>query len=96
MFYVIVALQPLILMLENVPIIGDLLNWLESAISVDGWIDSGYQFISERSFFEKFFGLIIFAIIVLLGIFSLIKKLSKLIIVIAIIIGLWLLYTNMS
>ncbi len=94
MVHILSIVRPLFLMFENIPVVGPIFDWLEGAIPLSRWIQSAVDFINNLSFAEQFLGAIIFGLIVLLGVFSLIKKLSKLIIVIAILVGLWLLYTN--
>ena len=81
-------------MFEGIPVIGPLLEQLETMIPVQDLIDQGYNFISNLSFAEQAIGLLVAAIVIVLGVFDLIKKLSKLIIVVAILVGLWLLYNN--
>ncbi|MFH5881940.1 MAG: hypothetical protein ACNA7U_01070 [Candidatus Izemoplasmataceae bacterium] len=80
--------------MPDIPFIGPILEFLQGLIPVGQWIDNGYNYIVELSFLEQLVGGLIFTIIIVLGLFSLIKKLSKLIIVVGILVGLWLLYSN--
>lgn len=69
-------------------------GFLEDLIPVQDWIDTLYNFVSDLSYIEQLVGLIVAAIIVVLGIISLVIKLSKLIIVVAILAGVWFLWTT--
>ena len=80
--------------MPDIPFIGSILDMLQGLIPMQDWIDQGYDFVSSRSFLEQLVGGLLFGIITLLGVFSLAKKLSKLIIVVGILVGLWLLYSN--
>ncbi len=79
-------------MFENIPFIGDLIVKLEAAIDLDVYLQKAFDFILSLSFAEKAIGLVGGGIIILLGAMELIKKLSKLIIIVAILAGLWVLY----
>ncbi len=81
-------------MWEGLPVVGPIIEFLKGLIPLEEWLQSATEYILDLSFAEQFLGGILLAIIFILGVFSLIKKLSKLIIVIAILVGLWLLYTN--
>jgi len=81
-------------MFENIPWLGDLIVKLEELINLDGYLEKVFDFILDLSFAEKAIGLVVGGIIVLLGAIELIKKLSKLIIIVAILLGLWVLYNQ--
>lgn len=63
-------------------------------LNIDGYITQAYDFIMDLSSIEQLIGAVALAIIVILGTFELIKKLSKLIIVVAVLFGLWILYNQ--
>ena len=67
---------------------------VEGFLDLDKYITDGYDFLIGLSYIEKLVGSLLVAIIGFLGIFELIKKLSKLIIVVAILGGLWVLYNS--
>lgn len=79
---------------DNIPIIGPLLESIGNSLPIEDYLQKAVNFIANRSIGEQLIGGALFAIIVILGVFSLIKKLSKLIIVVAILVGLYLLYQN--
>ena len=65
-----------------------------NGLNIDGYITDAYNFVMDLSSVEQLIGVAVLAIIVLLGTFELIKKLSKLIIVVAVLFGLWILYNQ--
>jgi hypothetical protein len=65
-----------------------------NGLNIDGYITDAYNFVMDLSSVEQLIGVAALAIIVLLGTFELIKKLSKLIIVVAVLFGLWILYNQ--
>ena len=67
---------------------------VEGLIPVQDLIDSAFTFINNLGVLEQIIGMLVLGVIVLLGTFSLVKKLSKIIIVIFIIGGLWFLYSG--
>ncbi|TVP94344.1 MAG: hypothetical protein EA374_06960 [Acholeplasmatales bacterium] len=81
-------------MFESIPILGPIIEMLQGLIPIDDFITMAYDFIIDLSFAEKAIGGAVLAVVLFLGIWDLIKKLSKLIIVAAILFGLWLLYAN--
>jgi len=80
--------------LESIPFINVIIGWIEQLIPLQDYIDSAYRFVSNLSYLEQLIGIIVLFIVIVLGVFGLIKMLSKLIIVLAILFGVWLLYTN--
>lgn len=79
---------------ENIPIIGNIIQFLEQFIPTQNYIDWVYNFVSDLSFLEQAIGIAVLNIVLVIGVFGLAKKLSKLLIVAAIVFGIWLLYTN--
>ena len=67
---------------------------VEGFLDLDTYINDGYDFLIGLSYLEKLVGSFLVAIIGFLGVFELIKKLSKLIIVVVILGGLWVLYNS--
>lgn len=67
---------------------------IEGFLDLDAYLTDGYEFLLELSYVEKLVGVLAGSIIGVLGVFELIKKLSKLIIVVAILGGLWVLYNS--
>jgi hypothetical protein len=80
--------------LDDIPFLDQIVGILEGFIPLETYIDQGYTFITELSYVEQLLGSLILGVILILGLMTLIKKLSKLIIVAAILFGLWLLYQN--
>jgi len=67
---------------------------VEGFLDLDTYITDGYDFLLGLSYIERLVASLLMAIIGFLGVFELIKKLSKLIIVVAILGGLWVLYNS--
>ena len=67
---------------------------VEGFLDLDAYIADGYDFLIGLSYIEKLVAGIIAGIIGVLGAFELVKKLSKLIIVVVILGGLWVLYNS--
>jgi hypothetical protein len=63
-------------------------------LNIEDYITQAYDFVIELSSIEQLIGAVVIAIILLLGTFELIKKLSKLIIIVAVLFGLWILYNQ--
>jgi len=76
------------------PVLNMIINWIENLIPLQGYIDRAYDFVSGLSYLEQLIGMIVFGIVVIVGLIGLVKLLSKLIIIAAILFGVWLLYTN--
>lgn len=70
------------------------LDAIKGFLDLDAYLTDGYDFLLGLSYIEKLVGAIVGAIVAFLGVFELIKKLSKLIIVVAILGGLWVLYNS--
>jgi len=67
---------------------------IQGFFDIDTYLQQGFDFIVALSYVEKLVGVLVGGIIVILGVFELVKKLSKLIIVVAILAGLWVLYNQ--
>lgn len=65
---------------------------INDTLGLSGLIESGYTFFTELNVVIQLVFLVVLAIIVIMGIFELIKKLSKIIVVVGILVGLYLLY----
>lgn len=65
---------------------------LESLFDVNQYIDAGAAFLRNLGILEQIVVAILALIITVLGTFELIKKLSKIVIVVAVLVGLYLLY----
>lgn len=61
-------------------------------LGLAGLIEQGYTFFTGLNVVVQLAALVVLGIIVIMGIFELIKKLSKLIVVVGILVGLYLLY----
>jgi len=66
-----------------------IIDAIQNILPLDKFIDQGYDFVMGLGYLEKLIGGLVGGIIVILGTFELIKKLSKLIIVVAVIVGVW-------
>ncbi|MGS0972714.1 MAG: hypothetical protein ACVCEJ_05715 [Candidatus Izemoplasmataceae bacterium] len=65
---------------------------LEGLFDVNQYIDAGAAFLRNLGILEQIVVAILAVIITVLGTFELIKKLSKIVIVVAVLVGLYLLY----
>jgi hypothetical protein len=71
-----------------------IIETIEGILDLDGYLTDGYNFLQGLSYIEKLVAGILTAIVGVLGVFELTKKLSKLIIVVVILGGLWVLYNS--
>ncbi len=71
-----------------------IIETIENLIPIQGIIDSAFDFVNNLGVIEQIIGLLVGGIIVILGTFELVKKLSKIIIVVLILGGLWFLYSG--
>lgn len=71
-----------------------IIDAVEGFLDLDKYLTDGYDFLLGLSYIEKLVASLVGAIVGFLGVFELIKKLSKLIIVVVIIGGLWVLYNT--
>lgn len=91
------ALSLLVFNLENIiPYYDEIDSFITNTLKLPGYIDSAYDFILAQDSVTMLLGAVLVAIIFIMGAFELIKKLSKIIIVVAILAGLYLLYENGS
>ena len=65
---------------------------INDSLGLSGLIEQGYTFFTELNVVVQLIALVVLGIIVIMGIFELIKKLSKIIVVVGILAGLYLLY----
>lgn len=65
---------------------------LENLFDVNQYIDAGATFLRNLGILEQIVVALLALIITVLGTFELIKKLSKIVIVVAVLVGLYLLY----
>jgi len=78
-------------MLESLGLEG-IVSALEGLFNVNQYIDAGATFLQNLGILEQIVVAILALIITVLGTFELIKKLSKIVIVVAVLVGLYLLY----
>lgn len=71
-----------------------ILDTVEGFFDINAYLQDGFDFIVALSYVEKLVFILVGSIVTVLGVFELIKKLSKLIIVVAILGGLWVLYNS--
>lgn len=71
-----------------------IIETIENLIPIQGIIDSAFDFVNNLGVIEQIIGMLVGGIIVILGTFELVKKLSKIIIVVLILGGLWFLYSG--
>ena len=67
---------------------------IEGFLPIGSMIESGYTFVKGLGVIEQTIGMLVFGIIGILGTFSLIKKLSKIIIIVIVLGGLYYLYDS--
>ncbi|MFP4077507.1 MAG: hypothetical protein ACLFUQ_00015 [Candidatus Izemoplasmataceae bacterium] len=80
--------------LSDIPVVGMILDFLEGIIPMQRGIDYAYNYVSDFSYPEQLVWGIVFVIIMISGLIGLVKFLSKLIIIAAILFGVWLLYNQ--
>lgn len=80
--------------LENLPFYDVLESFIKETINLDGYIQQAFDFVNSLDVVTLLLGIVVAGIIFIMGTFELIKKLSKIIIVVAILVGLYLLYSN--
>ncbi len=71
-----------------------IISTIEGLIPIQTIIDSGYDFINNLGVIEQIILMLVGGIVVILGAFELVKKLSKIIIFIAILGGAWFLWSS--
>lgn len=76
----------------NLPFYEMIESLINETLGLSGLIESGYTFFTGLNVVIQLVALVVLAIIVIMGFFELLKKLSKLIVVVGILVGLYLLY----
>jgi len=71
-----------------------IISTIEGLIPIKTLIDSGYDAVNSLGIIEQIIGALVLGIVIIFGTFELIKKLSKLFIVLAVLGGLWFLYSG--
>jgi hypothetical protein len=84
----------LVSFIENLPGYEFIDEFINNTIDLDGYIQQFFTFIDGLDAVTLVLGVIVAAIIFIMGTFELIKKLSKLIVVVGILVALYLLYSN--
>jgi hypothetical protein len=80
--------------LEGLPFYDVIFNMVNDTLNLDQYIEDGYNFFTGLDVVTQLIVLIVGGIIFIMGTFELIKKLSKIIIVLGIVVGLYLLYDS--
>ena len=76
----------------NLPFYDMIETLINETLGLSGLIQSGYDFFVGLNVVVQLAALVFLAIIFIMGFFELIKKLSKIIVVVGILVGLYLLY----
>ena len=76
----------------GLPFYSTIENIINDTLGLSGLIDEGYAFFTGLNVVVQLLGLVVVAIILVMGFFELLKKLSKIIVVVGILVGLYLLY----
>lgn len=71
-----------------------IISTIEGLIPIQGIIDSAFDFVNNLGVIEQIIGMLVVGIILILGTFELVKKLSKIIIIVLVLGGLWFLYSG--
>jgi hypothetical protein len=79
---------------QYLPFYPQIKSFIEDQLNLDGYIQQLFDFINSLDAVTLVLGTILVAIILLMGTLQLLKKLSKLILTVGILAGLWFLYTN--
>ena len=69
-----------------------IISTIEGLIPIESIINAGYDFINGLGVIEQIIVMLVGGIVAILGTFELVKKLSKLIIIVAIVGGAWFLW----
>jgi predicted permease len=80
--------------LENLPFYDVILDFVNETLNLDGYIADAFNFFNSLDVVTQLLVIVVGGIIFVMGVFELIKKLSKIIIVVGIIVGLYLLYDS--
>lgn len=84
----------LVSFIENLPGYEFIETFINTTIDLDGYIQQFFTFIDGLDAVTLVLGVVVAAIIFIMGTFELLKKLSKLIVVVGILVALYLLYSN--
>ena len=79
---------------EYLPFYPQIEAFINNTLDLDGYIQQFFTFIDGLDAVTLVLGTLLAAIIFVMGTFELLKKLSKFIIVIGVLVGLYLLYSN--
>ena len=80
--------------LEGLPFYDIIFNLVNDTLNLDQYIQDGYNFFTGLDVVTQLIAIIVGGVIFIMGTFELIKKLSKIIIVLGIVVGLYLLYDS--
>jgi len=80
--------------IENIPFYEEIDAFINNTLNIDGYIQQLFDFIQGLDAVTLVLGVLLAAIIFVIGTFELLKKLSKLIVVVVLLVGLYLLYSN--
>ncbi len=80
--------------LEDLPFYDFLLDFVNETLNIDGYLQQAFDFLTGLDVVTQLIVLLVGTIIFIMGAFELIKKLSKIIIVVAILAGLYVLYDS--
>jgi len=80
--------------LQDLPFYDVILKFVNDTLNLDGYINDAYTFFTGLDVVTQLIAIVVAGIIFIMGTFELIKKLSKLIVVIGILVGLWFLYDS--
>ncbi len=69
-------------------------EWLEDRIPLGEWLQIVFDFIESLRWFEQLGLALLAVVVIILGLFSLIRKLTKLIIVVAVLAGIYIVVTT--
>ena len=84
--------MPLLVMSTVRDIVDSIVEFLSDLLPLESFVESGYEYVMDLPYLALLGGMILAAVIAILGIISLVKKLTKIIIVLAIIIAIGVLY----
>lgn len=80
--------------IEKIPGYDLIEKFINSTIDLDKYMGQAFDFIEGLDAVTLVIGVVLAAVIFVMGTFELIKKLSKLIIVVGVLVGLFLLYNS--
>ncbi len=85
-------LMPLLVMSTVRDIVDSIVDFLSDLIPLRSFVESGYNYAMDLPYLALFGAMILAVVIGILGVISLVKKLTKIIIVLAVIIAIGILY----